>query len=1085
MYTPVQKHRVMFLVIILMVAISAFGRIRPNPIDVDAILDSYTKLAYGKVSGNHIRDWSKEESAYILIAIGTGCLNTLTGSIITDSIHYEAYMEALKMVEKGVATLDSIDKLHKESPHNILYAYVDSMVIPVHFTLGNAYDKVFNFTKANDAYIQTASEVGRDYGTDSEEFVFWTNQCAESIQRKNKNYQKAIEILLPALDAALNSPYVKPTTACEFLISLSQKYQRNGRDDDAKRLAIEAEKKMGDDHTCIFRVSKMLGEIYWKEGDYENGSVHIKKAADNAPSLSDFFAAGVDFANLMRKTGFHKDAENQLLTLEKYVDRNELTSEDLFNYYESLGVLYTFSNPEKSQDYFTKAEKYINVVDYTVLIRHILNSQVFPNEGNSFKIISALDRAEWVFSDLVGNDYRLALELALLKGYYLLEVHDYKEAQKYLETVELGMTEIAEGDPFRLDVLNELIRLQEIIGNDVRREYLTNQLLLESKHHGETSSVYANAIASALHFCLQKNLPDRAEHFLRKYENLRPGDFDTQCYNYRFHLLRGKYTDAELVLGKIKETFPERQSEIDLMFQRLYSLTKSSRIYDYADDVFQDFKERTLRQMIYMSNDERRNMNSEIKSRRDEVLSALSFAPDIVEVALDYSLFSKGLFFHTQSVTDKQLGLSDSARIELGTLRDLKIQLNRAISAGEDELAQRLLGSIKSRERYLWNDFLNFDDFQAVFEDYSTESIKNKIKDKDIYLEFVDINNEDTSHIGVFIISKNLPVRFLDLGESARLAQSNANSRLWKPILNTVTSDAKIYFSSDGALNIFPIEFAEDEAGVPICDKYDLHRVFHLSDIRPETGIGNRVEAIGVADHNSPSGQALGLNDGYRGNWDDLAGVETELYRIAENLDGTTQYHRAFNDEATEAYVKNLSGQPITTLHVSTHGFYRGEKELTEALSDSSNFDHNMASRLLLGNRSSVSGLVMRNGNLSWKAKYVTEDEDNILTSEEVETLSFPNLNLTVLSACETGLGETSADGVWGLRRAFRIAGSGSMICSLCKVNDSATADFMAEFYHRAAEGSTIHDAFYGARAELLDRDPSKKKEWSSFILIE
>ena len=78
MYTPVQKHRVMFLVIILMVAISAFGRIRPNPIDVDAILDSYTKLAYGKVSGNHIRDWSKEESAYILIAIGTGCLNTLT-----------------------------------------------------------------------------------------------------------------------------------------------------------------------------------------------------------------------------------------------------------------------------------------------------------------------------------------------------------------------------------------------------------------------------------------------------------------------------------------------------------------------------------------------------------------------------------------------------------------------------------------------------------------------------------------------------------------------------------------------------------------------------------------------------------------------------------------------------------------------------------------------------------------------------------------------------------------------------------------------------------------------------------------------
>ena len=76
----------------------------------------------------------------------------------------------------------------------------------------------------------------------------------------------------------------------------------------------------------------------------------------------------------------------------------------------------------------------------------------------------------------------------------------------------------------------------------------------------------------------------------------------------------------------------------------------------------------------------------------------------------------------------------------------------------------------------------------------------------------------------------------------------------------------------------------------------------------------------------------------------------------------------------------------------------------------------------------------MRNGNLSWKAEAITEDEDNILTSEEVETLTFPKLNLTVLSACETGLGELSADGVWGLQRAFRIAGSTSLICYLRQV---------------------------------------------------
>ena len=117
-----------------------------------------------------------------------------------------------------------------------------------------------------------------------------------------------------------------------------------------------------------------------------------------------------------------------------------------------------------------------------------------------------------------------------------------------------------------------------------------------------------------------------------------------------------------------------------------------------------------------------------------------------------------------------------------------------------------------------------------------------------------------------------------------------------------------------------------------MCEKYDMYRVFHLSDIRKSEGIGDRVEAIGVADHNSPDGQARGLDDGYRGNWNDLAGVETELYRIAESLDGVSEYHRTFNDEATEAYVKSLSGQPITTLHISTHGFYRGRERADKGI---------------------------------------------------------------------------------------------------------------------------------------------------------
>lgn len=478
-------------------------------------------------------------------------------------------------------------------------------------------------------------------------------------------------------------------------------------------------------------------------------------------------------------------------------------------------------------------------------------------------------------------------------------------------------------------------------------------------------------------------------------------------------------------------------------------------------------------------------MDKELRSRRDEVICAIKFAPNLAQLALDYSLFSKGLLFHTQDEILELLADNDSARMEIAKIHGIKAELTRAINTADKELAHSLQQAIDSRERYLIDDYLNREKFNLRFERYNTAALLMGMSPTAQMIDFVEYVDAGKSSLGCFIIEYGQPVNFVAIGEMINQDKDLIGKKIWSCLSPYVKHNQSIYFSTDGILNTIPIEFAEDEDGVPMCEKYDMHRVFHLSDIRKSEGIGNKVEAIGVADHNSPNGQARGLDDGYRGNWNDLAGVETELYRIAESLDGVSEYHRAFNDEATEAYVKSLSGQPITTLHISTHGFYRGEDELTKAFNDTTDFDHNIAKRFLMGNRTSASGLVMRNGNLSWKAEAITEAEDNILTSEEVETLTFPKLNLTVLSACETGLGELSADGVWGLQRAFRIAGSASLICSLRQVKDNGTADFMAEFYRQAATGQSVHDSFYNARKELLSHDPANKDVWSSFILIE
>lgn len=1072
------------LAAILMVALTAFGRVKPQPVDAESLLIEYFRILESNNPEEELNRWtsskSEPELAAIPIVVGNGLLNQIEGNALTDSAHYNAYMSAIGLIEKGVKAIE------KSGVNDALYLItVDAGLVPVRYILANAYDKVYKYVEADSAYVRTAREIERDFGYDSEEFVFWTNQCAESLQRKNKNYEKAISLLLPAKEAALHSPEVSDSTACEYLISLAQKYQRSGNHNEAKHLAHEAEQRMGKNHHLIFCVSNTLGELYWIEGNHDTGYSYFKKAEANAPSLGEFFVAGVNSANILRQTGFIELAETTLLALEKYLTSSELGVDDIFNYYESLGVLYTFSNPEKSAEYFRKAEKCIDWVTYPEVIRHILNSQVYPNEGNSFKIISALDRAEAVFNMLIGDEPRLLNELLMQKGYYLMEVRDYITARKYLETAYLRMLDYAPGDPQLLIVLRHLARLDEIEGEDIRRGYYLDELLRNAKLHGESSNAYLDAVADRLHFHLQLGNHDGAKHNLDIYRKQRPNDFDTSCYEYRLKLLEGKFSEAEKMLDSLDDIFPKERSHVNLMRQRFYAAQQSTKIINVASEVFTDYKSDLMRQLLFMSNNERRNMDKELRSRRDEVICAIKFAPNLAQLALDYSLFSKGLLFHTQDEILELLADNDSARMEIEKIHGIKAELTRAINTANKELAHSLQQAIDSRERYLIDDYLNREKFNLRFERYNTAALLMGMSPTAQMIDFVEYVDAGKSSLGCFIIEHGQPINFVAIGETINQDKDLIGKKIWSCLSPYVKHNQSIYFSTDGILNTIPIEFSEDEDGVPMCEKYDMHRVFHLSDIRKSEGIGNKVEAVGVADHNSPNGQARGLDDGYRGNWNDLAGVETELYRIAESLDGVSEYHRAFNDEATEAYVKSLSGQPITTLHISTHGFYRGEDELTKAFNDTTDFDHNIAKRLLMGNRTSASGLVMRNGNLSWKAEAITEDEDNILTSEEVETLTFPKLNLTVLSACETGLGELSADGVWGLQRAFRIAGSTSLICSLRQVKDNGAADFMAEFYRQAATGQSVHDAFYNARKELLSHDPANKEVWSSFILIE
>src|SRR6202008_2420714 len=136
-----------------------------------------------------------------------------------------------------------------------------------------------------------------------------------------------------------------------------------------------------------------------------------------------------------------------------------------------------------------------------------------------------------------------------------------------------------------------------------------------------------------------------------------------------------------------------------------------------------------------------------------------------------------------------------------------------------------------------------------------------------------------------------------------------------------------------------------------------------------------------------------------------------------------------------ESFKSISASHSPAVLHIATHGFFYTQ-------SDSSNVFSSSKDPLMR------SGLLFAGSNNSFQGKMPTDLEDGILTAYEVSNMYLPKTRLVVLSACETARGDIQgSEGVYGLQRAFRMAGVQNLVMSLWEVPDKETAEFMQEFY--------------------------------------
>ncbi|MDE6018067.1 MAG: CHAT domain-containing protein [Muribaculaceae bacterium] len=485
------------------------------------------------------------------------------------------------------------------------------------------------------------------------------------------------------------------------------------------------------------------------------------------------------------------------------------------------------------------------------------------------------------------------------------------------------------------------------------------------------------------------------------------------------------------------------------------------------------------KQFWFITPSERRNW---LKLCQEAVEHQLSLKGNehAVRNAAELNLFRKSLLYRTDSKIEEVIAQDPRAVVSLNCLDSLRRKRIDAMNRGDGNIVREVNIQIDSLRRDITNDFVERCILQRDL-DIDLSQVCAKLGRDAIAIDFISFGSDEDTEFGAFAYAQGKAPKYIRLTPNTEASSMADTSYIWSNLADEIKNYRKVYFCPDGILNTIPIEYIKvvgnDTSSTCPCP--ELHRVFHLSMINDSQTSGDKLAFIGVADYSSSNI----LSDSIK-TWTTIESPMLELRSIHSNwtenivtilLDG----------EANERNFYQLNGRPLTTLHISTHGIFRSHESLEDILKCDTYSGKSIAAHWLSVSDDSLSGIILRqeSDNAPETADCITSD--GLLTAEEIETMRFPDLRLTVLSACDTGLGEIDSEGVWGLQRAFRIAGTKNLICTLSKVDDYWTAQFMDAFYEQAAKGKSIYDSFHIAQQWLYRELPDNPEIWSSFILIE
>lgn len=949
-----------------------------------------------------------------------------------------------KAVGFGLRAVDAAKKKYGES-HRYYATALNN--------LGVAYEKAGNYKEAEQLHLQAMELRKKLLGETHGDYGMSLNNLGLIYQFQGF-YEKAEPLMLQSRDIIKNVHGENSEEYGRRLNNLGTLYHAMGQYERAEPFYIQAceiwKKVLGENHPEYATALDNLAQTLHNMGQNANAeplysqSLEIRKnvLGENHP---DYLLSLNNLAVFYQDNGQYEKA---IPLLSKVLElRRKILGEDDPAYLTSKSNLALLCKTIRL--YELADTLYTQVAD----TRKEILGETHPDYANSLRDLGALYQAMGQHRKAEQFNLRALLLIDAILG---RNHPDYATALDNLAQVYDAMGQYEDAEPLYLEAL------------EIRKKVL-----------GETHSVYAMSLSNLAMLYQGTGQFEKEEALLREFNSIEVANL-FKVFNSLSELEKGNYLSHKVTVLILNNSFlysnPEakpsalRESfDMQLLFKGL-SLTETKKsleaIRNSGDSIIQNSFHNWL----------------SIKS-----ILAKQYALPIAERREDLKILeSKAEEF------EKNLNrLSGSFRNQQEALKIKMADVQKNL--GDDESAIEFVRFELFHKK--WNDSVMY----AAYVLRKTDSVPLFIR----LCEEKQLTKILTSTSAGNDLIKSIYRSELDEDEQKWLLGDSLYALVWKPIMPYLKGIKKINFSPAGLLHKIAFNALPAEDSQLLLDKFDLRQYMSVRQIaehktqqentsRDISLFGNcsfEMDSLGILTNRVSNKDINGvtIDETYRSaknsGWVNLPGTAIEIQNIRELFEKNRINFSVFEkDKASEEKLKSLDGASPAIIHLATHGFFLPDPD--QKRRENLSVDNRNAFTLSL-DPLLRSGVVLAGANRVWTGNPPIEgSEDGILTAYEISQMDLSKTGLVVLSACETALGDIRGnEGVFGLQRAFKLAGVRNMILSLWKVPDAETAELMKTFYSHYIQGKTIREAFTSAQKEM--RAKYKPYYWAAFVLVE